>query len=445
VTDHGESSRLDAVVAAVDEAGAGANRVAVAVGGGADSAVLLAAGARAPSIRNLRALFVHHHLAHSDLLEGAVRRLTESLAIPLVVLDGAVADGPDLEARARSARYTAMERELADGDVAMTGHTMDDQAETVLMRLADGAGATGLSGIPLRRGIWRRPFLGFRREELRSIAGGLGLAHVEDPANRDPRFTRSRVRHEVLPIVEANLGPGSLAGLARSARLIAADDAVIVQEAARVPLATDGERVMIPAAAVSTLPPAVASRVCRRALRMVNEGGHAGTSGDVEAILETARTGRSSQLSSGPVAVIEGPHVVLGPPRVAPEPVEVAPPAEGTPSRFVSGSDRYAVHRLRAAPRLVAGGRFTVIDADALGGRIVVRAVAPGDRIDIGIGSTPVSELLRAHGVAVPQRRVSLVVTDGAKIAAVVGVRTASWARPREGADVVVVEREVVT
>ena len=178
---------------------------------------------------------------------------------------------------------------------------------------------------------------------------------------------------------------------------------------------------------------------------MTNEDGYPGTSGDVEDVLRTASTGSTSQLSSGRLAVREGPYVVVGSPRPVPLPIEVAPPAEGRPGRFASGGDTYAVHRMEAADRLLAGGRFTVMDAAAVADRLVVRAVEPGDRIDIGIGTTPVAELLRAHGIAAPQRPVSLVVTDGAKIVAVVGVRTASWARPRRGADVIVVEREVDT
>jgi tRNA(Ile)-lysidine synthase len=103
-----------------------------------------------------------------------------------------VAAGPNLEARAREARYAVLPADV------LTGHTADDQAETVLLNLLRGAGLDGLAGI---RADGRRPLLALRRHETRALCASLGLTPVEDPSNADPAFTRNRVRHEVLPLL----------------------------------------------------------------------------------------------------------------------------------------------------------------------------------------------------------------------------------------------------
>jgi len=130
------------------------------------------------------------------------------------------------EAAARDSRYAALEQAAArTGAVAvLVGHTADDQAETVLLGLARGSGTRSLAGMAPVRGLVRRPLLGLRRTDTRACCTALGLVPAEDPANADPRFTRSRVRHRVLPVLEAELGPGVAAALARTARA-ARDDA----------------------------------------------------------------------------------------------------------------------------------------------------------------------------------------------------------------------------
>ena len=122
--------------------------IVVALGGGADSAVLLAAavhGVRyAFDDTPVRAVFVRHGLSSSTMLEAVAVELTSALGVPLRVLDAPVEDGPDLEARARRARYEAIDNDLQPDEIAMTAHTADDQAETVVMRLARGSGSAVL-------------------------------------------------------------------------------------------------------------------------------------------------------------------------------------------------------------------------------------------------------------------------------------------------------------
>ncbi len=428
----GVTDRLDG---AVRDAIDGAPCV-VALGGGADSAVLLATAAVvAPA--GVRAVFVDHGLDASSTLGAAAIDLAAHLDVPLTTLAGRVEDGSDLEARARDARYGAIEADLESGEIVLTGHTLDDQAETVLMRLVQGAGSTGLAGIPRARSVWRRPLLGATKAELRAIADGLGLPYVDDPANADPRFTRTRVRHTVVPVLETELGPSVGEGLARSAAHLAADDAAIAELADTIPIITRSGRVSIPTGALVTAHPAVAARVCRRAMRIVT-GGSPGGMRDIEAILEAAATGGTRQLSGDHLAVVDGPHVTIG---HLPQPDPPISLVLGSPVAW--SGERYCLRTEGRHTARLAGGRFTVLGGALVGRDLTMRAPVAGDRLSIGTGTTPVAELMRVHGIHPTMRPVSPVVTVDAKIAAVVGVRVADWARPGAEGQRLVIEREV--
>ena len=107
--------------------------------------------------------------------------------------------------------------------VVLLGHTLDDQAETVLLGLARGSGARSLAGMPARRGPYRRPLLGLRRATTAAACAELGLPPWQDPHNGDYRFARARVRHQALPALEQALGPGVAEALARTAAQLRAD------------------------------------------------------------------------------------------------------------------------------------------------------------------------------------------------------------------------------
>jgi tRNA(Ile)-lysidine synthase len=174
------------------------------------------------------------------------------------------------EAAARDARYAALDATAARlGALAvLLGHTRDDQAETVLLGLTRGSGARSLAGMPASVGRYRRPLLEVDRAATRQFCAAQGLAVWEDPHNADPAFTRSRVRHEVLPVLEKHLGTGVVEALARTARLFRDDaDALDVwadraEADVRDPAdpygALDVER-------LAALPPAVRRRLLRRA------------------------------------------------------------------------------------------------------------------------------------------------------------------------------------
>jgi tRNA(Ile)-lysidine synthase len=178
-----------------------AARLGIAVSGGPDSLalLLLAAAARPGSVE---AATVDHGLRQESRKEAEfVRSICEQLGVPHATLTVNVGRGSSLQAQARAARYHALgdwaiERSL---DAVATAHHIEDQAETLLMRLARGAGLRGLVGVrqtrPLEAGIAVvRPVLDWRREELAAIVAAAGITPIDDPANRDPRHDRSRFR-----------------------------------------------------------------------------------------------------------------------------------------------------------------------------------------------------------------------------------------------------------
>jgi tRNA(Ile)-lysidine synthase len=166
------------------------------------------------------------------------------------------------EAAAREARYEALSSAAERNGAAavLLGHTRDDQAETVLLALARGAGPRGLSGMPRRRGVLLRPLLDVSREDTRKACAALGLVAWADPHNTDPAYARSRVRSDALPALITALGPGVVANLARTAALTAADAAFLDQVAAAA-LTAGRSPAGLAVAALTDLAPAIRSRV----------------------------------------------------------------------------------------------------------------------------------------------------------------------------------------
>ena len=185
----------------------------VMLSGGADSVCLLHMALEAGA--EVSALHVNYRLRGeaSDGDEAFCRELFPDVIVERVELPA----GGNLHAHAREARYALAERHAA-GDYA-TGHTMSDQAETVLMRLCSSPGRRGLLGMEPRRGRLVRPLLGMTRSETEAFCRARGLAWRTDPSNDDPRFTRARARHELLPLLE-RLAPGAEATIAATARML---------------------------------------------------------------------------------------------------------------------------------------------------------------------------------------------------------------------------------
>jgi tRNA(Ile)-lysidine synthase len=209
--------------------------VLVACSGGADSLALAAATAFEAPRAGLRAgAVVVDHGWHdgSAAVAAAAAATCAGLGLdPAHVVDVTVhaaagRGGP--EAAARDARYAALESAARAGGASLVllGHTLDDQAETVLLGLARGSGARSLAGMPARRGVFARPFLAVPRAVTRAACAGLGLTPHEDPSNHDPGYARARVR-AAMEVLEAALGPGLVPALARTAGLLAEDAAAL--------------------------------------------------------------------------------------------------------------------------------------------------------------------------------------------------------------------------
>ncbi|WP_104166062.1 tRNA lysidine(34) synthetase TilS [Cryobacterium sp. N22] len=205
--------------------------VLVGLSGGADSLALAAATAFEAPRAGLTAgaVIVDHGLQASSADTAAVAAgqarqlgLDPVLIVPVAVPSNA-GDGP--EAAARTARYAAFEQALAGtgATAVLLGHTLDDQAETVLLGLARGSGATSLQGMAPISGRYRRPLLGIRRAVTRQACLDAGLPAWSDPQNADTRYARVRVRQRVLPVLEAELGPGIAEALARTAEALRED------------------------------------------------------------------------------------------------------------------------------------------------------------------------------------------------------------------------------
>ena len=207
--------------------------VLVALSGGADSVALTAAVAFEAAKLGVRAvtLTVDHGLqeASADAASEAAS-VARALGLEARVVRVEVSGEGGPEAAARDARYGALTAEagLVNAGTVLVGHTLDDQAETVLLGLARGSGATSLQGMPavseLAPGVALvRPLLEVRRATTRAACAAEHLSFWDDPHNADARFARVRVRERVLPVLEAELGPGIAAALARTAAQLRED------------------------------------------------------------------------------------------------------------------------------------------------------------------------------------------------------------------------------
>src|SRR3954447_19205137 len=184
--------------------------VSCAVSGGADSLALLALAAEAGCV--VTALHVDHGLRPGSAEEAdVVRAAAVRFGAGFAALRVDLAPGPNLEARARAARYAVLPPDV------LTGHTADDQAETVLLNLIRGAGLDGLAGM---RADDRRPLLALRRAETEKVCAGEGLQPIVDPSNLDPAHRRNRVRAELLPLVNEIADRDVVPILARQAALL---------------------------------------------------------------------------------------------------------------------------------------------------------------------------------------------------------------------------------
>ena len=246
------------------------DKVLVAVSGGADSLAL--AAALVPECKNLLidlvGVTIDHQLQNKSGEQAAkVSSQLSQLGIPVienVKVEVDLTDG--LEASARRARYSALDQVAAkhNAKLIFLGHTLNDQAEGVLLGLARGSGARSLSGMAKLNGKYARPLLEISRAQTLAACVENNLSPWVDPHNSDSQFARVRVRTKALPILEASIGPGITEALARSADLLRDDadalDALASDFAAGLNLAD------LEISALAALSKAIRTRVIRRAI-----------------------------------------------------------------------------------------------------------------------------------------------------------------------------------
>ena len=253
--------------------------VTCAVSGGADSLALLALACGADL--DVTAVHVDHGLrtgseSEASVVRDAASRFGASFVAERVLVE----PGPNLEARARDARYAVLPPDV------LTGHTADDQAETVLLNLLRGAGLDGLSGMA----PGGHPLLDLRRADTHALCAELGLDPVRDPSNNDPAHLRNRVRHELLPLLADLAGRDVVPVLTRQAALLRDEAGYLDSQAAAVDV-TDTR-------AVAALPAPLARRALRTWLRAGAD--HPPDAAAVERVLAVVRhEARACQLNDG--------------------------------------------------------------------------------------------------------------------------------------------------
>jgi len=434
------------------------DRVVVAVSGGPDSVCLLAV------LQELsRELDLMLHVAHLDhAFRGgesaaeaqSVKELAAALGIPATIERIDVPRfcderGLSAQSGARKARYAFLEqvaRSCGANRIA-TGHTADDQAETLLMRLLRGAGLAGLSGIPPKSGTVVRPLIGTTRQEVLAYLRERELGFATDPSNLKPLYTRNRIRQEVLPVL-ARFNPSVTGTLAAEAELLRDEDEAL--DAFVAPLLAglltqDEGRVRIDRERFNGLLPGVRRRVLRAAaerLGVPGKGFSAVRTAEALGFMASAQTGRAMELSPGLELAREYEAFLLrpaSPPRGFSVPLPV-PGVTGLPG--LSLTVEAVVRDLSAlagepadlqensACRDQTGGNYlwqAQFDYDKITEPLVLRSRLTGDRIcPAGMGgrSKKLQDLFTDEKVPRLERDRVPVLASGDDILWAVGIRT---------------------
>lgn len=415
--------------------------VGVAVSGGADSVALLHGLFGLAPRWNLRLCVLHldHQLRGEESRQDArfVAELARSLALPIESREvnvGRLArePGENLEQAAREARLAFFRQVLAAGTVdrVALGHTRSDQAETVLYRLLRGAGTAGLAGIrPVTEEGFIRPLIELDRAEVETFLKVNGIPWREDPSNRDLRFDRNRIRHELLPRLIREWNPAVPEILARMATVAHDEETYWEKEIARLApsfLVHEPPAVLLRLEGLSDLPRAVARRLIRRAV--------AETKGDLRRI-DFLHTERLFELAESPAGEgrisIPGLEVArsFGWIRLAP----VGLPSAGYDYRYrVSAPGRYAIPGSRSLVCLdlitensiyplekssYNAGREGDLDWSRLSASLELRNWQPGDRFQAsGRGEAKLKELFQKARIPVWERAGWPVLTSGGKV-----------------------------
>jgi len=413
------------------------NRVLVAVSGGADSTALLAvlhalrADGRLPV--ELAVAHLNHHLrgVESDRDAAAVRRLAERFALPCFVGDAHDLAGSDAnrEARARAARHAFLAGAAAEwgADGVALAHTRDDQAETVLLRLARGAGPRSLGAMQVRRddGIVR-PLLEQPRAAGVAYLEARGIGWVEDSSNADESLFRNRVRRRLLPLLEAELGVDVRARLARLAGQLREESCLADQRIAEL-LHAEPDAGVASSLRIATLREAGAG-ASRLLHAWLARGGVRASTRQVAQLLRIADGDRPSatlDLGSGRAIARRYDRLELiaaAAVAVAPQPVEL-----DVPGTAILAAWRISAEAGSGVPNVVlaaerAADVSSIVDLDRLPAPLCVRSPRPGDRVRLAYGRRKLADILIDAKVPRRQRPHLAVVGSGEEIVWVPGI-----------------------
>jgi tRNA(Ile)-lysidine synthase len=417
------------------------DRVLVAISGGPDSTALLRALVELESRLGCRlhACHIHHGLrgADADADAESAAELARALEVPFAehradVPAHAEAEGMSIEAAARAVRYRLLEstaRRVGAGRIA-TGHTADDQAETVLLNLLRGTGLPGLAGIPPVRDNIVRPLLDVTRAEALEYCAARRLHYRLDPSNLDTTLRRNRIRHEILPALRA-IQPRVTEALCRLAEIVRVENDFIAREASRALQEVGSRRpggAKIDCASFAALPAALQRRLLRAAIAQAK-----GDELDIEleridalvALALSGRTGAVVELPGGLRAELAYGELAIGPARsrkrvperewILPVPGEVSVPELGL---------RFSARRSRAK-RPPSNPMLALIDAESVRPPLTVRTRRRGDRfVPFGmVESIKLQDFFVNAKVPRAERMRTPLVLSGDEIAWVVGHR----------------------
>lgn len=395
----------------------GRSRILVALSGGLDSVVLLHLLRFPPSLDVFAAHFDHAMRPDSGLDAQWVRGLCHAWGVPLEI--ARAEDPPDSEAAARDLRYAFLlaAADRVGADAVVTAHHADDQAETILFRLARGTGLAGLAGIPVRRGILVRPLLRFTRADLVSYAASAGVAWREDPTNRSMRYARNRIRHRVLPELE-RARPGATRRIARLARSAAAAErawrGIVAAAVDEVVEHADTGIFVLARERLLAYDPHVRARVIRHLLdRLGSRPDRAGTRSAMT-FIRSGVSGGVVEMAGGVRLEREFDRLNLRGPRQQPRPPDVAlriadtGPGAGS---FVAGGQEYAV-RWAPAGQETRAGHAASFDPSSLRFPLQLRAWQAGDRIRLAYGSKKLKRLFQERRIGRSRRPSIPVLTD---------------------------------
>ena len=392
------------MLAEIDRVLGAHHRVVVALSGGLDSVVLLHL-LRFGTARVISATHFDHAMRPGSGADAQwVAGLCRAWDVPLAA--ARAEDPPRSEAAARELRYAflhaAAERFAAE--TLVTAHHADDQAETVLFRLARGTGLAGLAGIPERRGIIARPLLAFTRAELATYAMSAGITWRDDPTNKSLRYVRNRIRHRVIPELE-RAQPGATRRIARIAQSAAAAEmawrGIVAAAVQDVVEHADGDAFLLARERLLAYDPHVRARVIRHLLdRLGSRPDRAGTRSAV-AFISSGMSGGGVELPGDVRLEREFDRLWLRRVGLEPQVPDVAlgivdaQPGAGV---FVAGGRKYAACWAPAG-QVARAGHAARFDPSSLRFPLVLRGWRPGDRIRLAYGSKKLKQLFQERRI----------------------------------------------